>query len=73
MNIKNGMICVSIAALLSLCTFNSVAAAPVSKQTTDIHSNYTVDVRGQQQTHRTAYLGNGTATAVTGGWPMDLF
>jgi len=38
--------------------FNSVAAAPVSKQTTDIHSNYATDVKGVQQTY--LLFGDGT-------------
>ena len=65
MNIKNGLICVLIVAILSLCTFNSVAAAPVSKQTPDIHSNYAADVRGGQQTYLITTLNFGNATTVT--------
>jgi len=51
MNIKNGLICLLIVALLSLCAFNGVAAVPVSKLTPDTHSNYAGDVRGKQQTY----------------------
>ncbi|MGB8311955.1 MAG: hypothetical protein WCE81_08850 [Halobacteriota archaeon] len=65
MNIKNGLICVLIVAVLSLCTFNSVAAAPASKLTPDIHSNYAADVRGGQQTYLITTLNFGNATTVT--------
>jgi hypothetical protein len=54
MNIKNRLICILIVAVLSLCMLNGVTAAPVGKQATDVHSNYAVDVRGQQQTYLTA-------------------
>ena len=64
MNMKNGMICVLIVALLSLCMFNNVAAAPVSKHPTNVHSNNAMDVRGNQQTYLVAYLRN-NQTAVT--------
>jgi len=71
MNIKNGLICVLIVAILSLCTFNSVAAAPVSKQTTNVHSNYAVYVNGKQQTYLEAYLGD--ATAITIGVGQSIY
>ncbi len=49
---KNGLICVVIVAVLSLCMFNSVAAAPVSKLTPGTYSNYAGDARGGgQQTY----------------------
>ena len=51
MNIKNGLICVLFVALLSICTFNSAAAAPSSKLTPDAHSDYAGDVKGEQQTY----------------------
>jgi hypothetical protein len=38
--------------------FNSVAAVPMSKQKTDVHSNYAMDMMGKQQTHLTADLEN---------------
>jgi hypothetical protein len=66
MNIKNGLICVVIVAVLSLCTFNNVAAAPASKLTPDTHSNYVGDARGDgQQTYILATL-NSNETKVTG-------
>jgi len=48
---KKAILSLSIVAILTICMFNSVAATPVSKQTTDVHSNYAVDERGQQQTY----------------------
>ena len=71
MNIKNGLICLLIVAILSLCKFNSVAAAPVSKQTTNVHSNYAVYVNGKQQTYLEAYLGD--ATAITIGVGQSIY
>jgi hypothetical protein len=65
MNIKNGLICVSIVAILSLCTFNNVAAAPVSKLTPDTHSNYAGDMRGGQQTY--IVFGDPTTNGITMG------
>ena len=65
MNVKNGMICVLIVALSLLGTFSTVAAGPVSKQLTDVHSGYAVDVRGNQQTYLVTYLRNNqTAVAM---------
>ena len=46
MRMKNAILSVSIIAILTICMFNSVAAAPMSKQTPDVHSNSAVDVRG---------------------------
>jgi len=56
MNTKNQLICVLIIAISSLCTFNSVAAAPVSKLTLDTHSNYAANANGLQQTYITAFV-----------------
>ena len=65
MRMKKAIISLSIIiALLTICMFNSVAAAHVSKHSTDVHSNYAVDVRGKQQTYLAAYLRN-NQTAVT--------
>ena len=65
MRIKNAILSLSIIVILTICMFNSVAAAPVSRQTTDVHSNYVADVRGQQQTYILATLDDKT-TATTG-------
>ncbi|MGB8310363.1 MAG: hypothetical protein WCE81_00650 [Halobacteriota archaeon] len=40
MKMKKAVLSLSIIAILPICMFNSVAAAPVSKQTTNVHSNY---------------------------------
>ena len=65
---KKAIISLSVLAILTICMFNSVAAAPVSKQTPDVHNNYVGDVRGGEQlTHIHATLGIGEATAVTMG------
>ena len=47
--------------------FNNVTAAPVSKQTTDVHSNYAMDVRGGQQTYLLCSDTQRNATALTIG------
>lgn len=77
MNIKNQLICFLIVAILSLCTFNNVAAAPVSKLTLDTHSNYAEDVRrdGQQTYLLAAFYSptfSGDATAVTMGGGQSI-
>jgi hypothetical protein len=65
MKMKKTIISLSIiATILAICTFNNVAAAPVNKQTTNVHSGYAADVRGNQQTYLVAYLRN-NRTAVT--------
>jgi len=64
MRMKNAIIDLSIIAILIICMFNSVAAAPVSKITTNIHSNYNADVSAGQQTYILAIL-NGNATTIT--------
>ena len=66
MRMKKAILVLSIIAILTICMFNSVAAAPVSKQTPDVHSNYAVDMRGNQQTYLTAWLGGGDATTTIG-------
>jgi len=63
MRMKNAVISLSIIAILTFCMFNGVAAAPVSKQTLDVHSNYAVDVRRNQQTYLVAYLRNNQTAA----------
>ncbi|MGB8310543.1 MAG: hypothetical protein WCE81_01610 [Halobacteriota archaeon] len=65
MRMKNAILSVSIIAILTICMFNSVAAAPMSKQTPDVHSNSAVDVRGQQQTY--LLFGGTTNTGTTVG------
>ena len=50
MNIKNRLICILIAALLSLCAFNGVAAAPVNKPTLAPYSGYTTQPTTATQT-----------------------
>ncbi len=67
MGMKKAIISLSIVAILTICVFNGVAAAAVSKQTTDVRSNYAVDARGNQQTYLAAYLGLDDATALTMG------
>ncbi|MGB8310502.1 MAG: hypothetical protein WCE81_01405, partial [Halobacteriota archaeon] len=64
MGMKKAIISLSVLAILTICMFNNVAAAPVSKQTPDVHSNYAVDARGRQQTYILAML-NGNATTIT--------
>ena len=49
-----------IVVLLSPCTFNSVAAAPVSKLTPDAHSIYAASAKGLQQTYITAFVCSST-------------
>ena len=66
MRMKNAILSVSIIAILTICMFNSVAAAPISKQTPDVHSNSAVDVRGQQQTY--LLFGGTTNTGTTVGF-----
>ncbi|MGB8310976.1 MAG: Ig-like domain-containing protein [Halobacteriota archaeon] len=51
MGMKKAILSLSIIAILTICMFNSVAAAPVNKQTTDVHSNYAMDMRAGQQTY----------------------
>ena len=64
---KNAILSLSIIAILTICMFNSVAAAPVSKLTPDIHSNYARDLRGGQQTYIILYyMGNGATTLTMG-------
>ena len=53
MNIKNQLICLLIVAVLSLCVFNNVVAAPVSKPTTVAHGTYGMYSREQAQYHIT--------------------
>ena len=45
---KNGLICLLIVAILTICMPN-VAAASTSKQTTEIHSGYVMDVPAKEQ------------------------
>ena len=49
MKIKNTIISLSVTVILTICMFNSVAAAPVNKQTTDVYSNYAADVPNKEQ------------------------
>jgi hypothetical protein len=72
MNMKNGLICVLIIAISSLCTFNSVAAAPVNKLTPDTHSNYAGDMSAGQQTYILATL-NGNATTIAMGVGQSVY
>ena len=66
MNTKNQLICVLIVVVLSPCTFNNVAATPVSKLIPDAHSNYAANARGLQQTYITAFVSfSGTMHPVT--------
>lgn len=58
------LISVVIISVLSLCSFNNVAAAPVTKLTPDTYSNYGGDLRGRQQTYILATI-NEDRTTVT--------
>ena len=65
MGMKKAIISLSVLAILTIAMFNNVAAAPVSKQTPDVHSKAVpVDARGRQQTYILAML-NGNATTIT--------
>ena len=59
MKIKNAIISLLVIMILTICMFNSVAAAPVSKQTPDVHSNHAINVKGVQQTYIFAAIGGG--------------
>jgi hypothetical protein len=73
MEITKAILSLSIVAILAICMFDGVAAAPVSKQTTDVHRNYTVDVKGdRQQTYLVAYLRNQTAITIGVDQPVYL-
>ncbi len=50
MNMKKGLMCLSIVAILTLCTMNG-AVASAAKCSTGVHSNRVTDVRGQLQTN----------------------
>jgi hypothetical protein len=71
LNMKKGLISLLIVVILSLCAFNNVAAAPVSKLTPDIHGTYARDLKGKQQTYLLATL-NGDRTTVTIGVGQDV-
>ncbi len=66
MNPKKEIISLAIIAMLTVCVFNSVAAAHVTRHSTDIHNGYAVDAGEKQQTYLVAYLRN-NQTAVTMG------
>jgi hypothetical protein len=68
---KKAIISLLIIAILTICMFNSVAAAPVAKHSTDVHSGYAVDENGKQQTYIDAYLGN--ARAITIGVGQSIY
>jgi hypothetical protein len=72
MEIKKAILSVSIIALLSICMFTSVAAAPVSKHSTDVHSNYAADAKEKQQTYLIAYLRR-NQTAITIGVNQSIY
>ena len=72
MRMKNAILSLSIIAILTICMFNNVAAAPVSKQTTNVHSNYAVDVRGKQQTYLDAISQCGSNGGHNRGRPIHL-
>jgi len=79
MNIKNMLISVAIVGVLSLCAFNSVTAAPVSKFTPDNQGNCAANVNGRQQTYITAAASlidpfcPGTKLTLQVGSPVELF
>ena len=50
MRMKKVIIYLSIIAIMAICMFNSVAAAPVSKQTINVHDTHTTYVRSDGQT-----------------------
>ena len=72
MGTKKAIISLSIIALLSICMFNGVTAAPVTKHPTDVHSGYAADVRGNQQTYLVAYYRNNQA-AITIGVGQSIY
>ena len=49
MRVKNAIISLSVLATLTICMFNSVAAAPVSKQTPDVHGSYAMSASDKVQ------------------------
>jgi hypothetical protein len=65
MKIKNAIISLLVIMILTICMFNSVAAAPVSKQTTDDHRSYAMDAPIRTQTALVFALNNNTTVANT--------
>ena len=69
MRMKKAIMSLSVIVILTICMFNSVAAAPVSKQMTDVHSNYPVDAPVKTQTALVLALSNNTTVV---GTPVDI-
>jgi hypothetical protein len=69
MNVKNVVIVVLIIALLTFCMPN-VAAAPVSKQTINVHSSYATDIPSKDQPILVLLLSNNVTNV---GQSVDLF
>ena len=68
MNLKNGLICLIIIAILTACVPNVAAVPPMSNFTTNTHSNYVGDLKGdRQQTNIDLYLGPHGERVVTIG------
>ncbi len=72
MGTKKTIISLSIIAILTICMFNSVATARMTKHSTDVHSGYAADVRGNQQTYLVAYYRNNQA-AITIGVGQSIY
>ena len=68
MNSKKALICLSIAAVLTLCVPN-VAAASANKQTINVHSSYAMDVPDKTQTALVLALSNNKTVV---GTPVDI-
>jgi len=68
MNIKKALICLSIAAVVTLCVPNVVAAS-ANKQTTNVHSSYAMSVPDKEQP-RLAIMLSDNVTSVNK--PVDV-
>ncbi len=68
MNSKKALICLSIAAVLTLCVPN-VAVASANKQTINVHGSYAMDVPDKTQTALVLALSNNKTVV---GTPVDI-
>ena len=62
MRVKNAIISLSVLVILTICTFNCVAASPVSKQTPDVHSSYAMSASDKEQPVIAILLSNNVTT-----------
>jgi len=69
MAIRKAILSLSTIAILTIYMFNSVAAAPVNKQTTDVHRSYAMDAPIKTQTGLVLALSNNTTVV---GTPVDI-